>query len=439
MARHVPRRSRAPRSTPPGPSTRSASPTSGRRRSCGTARPASRSGPGSAGRTCARSARASRCAATACGSARTSRRPRCSGCSTSYDPDRGRDLCFGTVDTWVAWTLSSGALHVTDATNAAVTGLRDRRRRSAWDARALDVLGVPRGDAAGDRRLRRRRRRTRPRCPARRRSPRCSATSRRRSSARAACDAGDAKITFGTGGMLDVVLGARRRPRSTHRGRARHVPDRRVAARTAATTWGVEAVMLAAGTNVQWLRDDLGTHRDRADESHDARGVVRRHRRRRVRARAARARHAGVGLRRARHAVRPDARHRPRRGRARGARRHRAPWRRPRRRGRGRQRHHDPDAARRRRHDRQPDVRAGARRRDATPGRDLTGARGDRRSAPRCSRASRSATARRSTTSPGTWTPRARVEPRAPLDRDRWRDAVARSRRWIPELSGIDF
>ena len=25
------------------------------------------------------------------------------------------------------------------------------------------------------------------------------------------------------------------------------------------------------------------------------------------------------------------------------------------------------------------------------------------------------------------------------LDRDRWRDAVERSRRWIPELSGIDF
>ncbi|MBV9666124.1 MAG: glycerol kinase, partial [Actinobacteria bacterium] len=28
------------------------------------------------------------------------------------DPKRERDLCFGTVDTWVAWTLSGGALHV---------------------------------------------------------------------------------------------------------------------------------------------------------------------------------------------------------------------------------------------------------------------------------------------------------------------------------------
>ena len=26
----------------------------------------------------------------------------------THDPDRSRDLCFGTVDTWVAWTLSEG-------------------------------------------------------------------------------------------------------------------------------------------------------------------------------------------------------------------------------------------------------------------------------------------------------------------------------------------
>ena len=38
-----------------------------------------------------------------------------------------------------------------------------------------------------------------------------------------------------------------------------------------------------------------------------------------------------------------------------------------------------------------------------------------------------------------TWNPKATVEPSGALDRDRWRDAVERSRRWIPELSGIDF
>ena len=41
------------------------------------------------------------------------------------DPDRSRDLCAGTVDTWVAWTLSRGSLHVSDRSNLAVTGLLD--------------------------------------------------------------------------------------------------------------------------------------------------------------------------------------------------------------------------------------------------------------------------------------------------------------------------
>jgi len=38
-----------------------------------------------------------------------------------------------------------------------------------------------------------------------------------------------------------------------------------------------------------------------------------------------------------------------------------------------------------------------------------------------------------------TWNPKATIEPSGPLDRDQWREAVQRSRRWIPELSGIDF
>jgi glycerol kinase len=33
------------------------------------------------------------------------------------------DLMFGTVDTWITWKLSGGSAHVTDHTNAAVTGL----------------------------------------------------------------------------------------------------------------------------------------------------------------------------------------------------------------------------------------------------------------------------------------------------------------------------
>ncbi len=38
-----------------------------------------------------------------------------------------------------------------------------------------------------------------------------------------------------------------------------------------------------------------------------------------------------------------------------------------------------------------------------------------------------------------TWTPSRRVEPRRRLDRDRWREACRRAARWIPDLSAVDF
>ncbi|GIU90248.1 MAG: hypothetical protein KatS3mg010_1347 [Acidimicrobiia bacterium] len=60
----------------------------------------------------------------------------------TYDPGRDRDLCFGTVDTWLVWHLSEGRLHVTDATNALVTGLR-AVTAATWDAQTLEVLKIP--------------------------------------------------------------------------------------------------------------------------------------------------------------------------------------------------------------------------------------------------------------------------------------------------------
>jgi glycerol kinase len=66
---------------------------------------------------------------------------------------------------------------------------------------------------------------------------------------------GLAKATFGTGGMLDVCLGPR--PSFEVRGEAGCFPI--VCWRRGdELVWGTEAVMLTAGTNVEWLRDDLG-------------------------------------------------------------------------------------------------------------------------------------------------------------------------------------
>src|SRR5437763_567291 len=58
------------------------------------------------------------------------------------DPDRQRDLCFGTVDTWVAWALSKGSVHVTDLSNAAVTGLY-RSDGGGWSEPTPAALRLP--------------------------------------------------------------------------------------------------------------------------------------------------------------------------------------------------------------------------------------------------------------------------------------------------------
>jgi glycerol kinase len=58
------------------------------------------------------------------------------------DAEAGR-LAFGTVDSWLLWNLTGGALHATDVTNASRTLLWDIRR-GAWDDELLAVFGIPR-------------------------------------------------------------------------------------------------------------------------------------------------------------------------------------------------------------------------------------------------------------------------------------------------------
>ncbi|HMM51331.1 MAG TPA: glycerol kinase GlpK [Burkholderiaceae bacterium] len=53
------------------------------------------------------------------------------------------ELAFGTVDSWLAWQLTGGRLHVTDVTNASRTMLYDIRR-GQWDDELLEALDVPR-------------------------------------------------------------------------------------------------------------------------------------------------------------------------------------------------------------------------------------------------------------------------------------------------------
>src|SRR5205085_3506585 len=53
------------------------------------------------------------------------------------------ELAFGTVDSWLAWQLSGGLIHVTDATNASRT-LLFNIHTGDWDDELLALLEVPR-------------------------------------------------------------------------------------------------------------------------------------------------------------------------------------------------------------------------------------------------------------------------------------------------------
>jgi glycerol kinase len=53
------------------------------------------------------------------------------------------ELAFGTVDTWLAWKLSGGKLHVTDVSNASRTLLYNIHARD-WDDELLALFNIPR-------------------------------------------------------------------------------------------------------------------------------------------------------------------------------------------------------------------------------------------------------------------------------------------------------
>jgi glycerol kinase len=178
------------------------------------------------------------------------------------DPERSRDLCVGTVDSWIVWQLTEGAVHVTDRSNASVTGLM-QREGDGWDERVVEALRipiealpsiVPSTGPIGE-------------ATALEGSPIIAgiAGDQQASLVGQGCvRPGMTKITFGTGGMLDRCVGPER-PAFDLRGTGGTFPL--VAWDDGSLMWGVEAVMLSAGSNIEWLRDDLGLI-DTAADSH---------------------------------------------------------------------------------------------------------------------------------------------------------------------------
>ena len=52
------------------------------------------------------------------------------------------DLAFGTVDSWLLWNLTGGAVHATEPSNASRTLLYDIGE-GRWSDELLDLFGVP--------------------------------------------------------------------------------------------------------------------------------------------------------------------------------------------------------------------------------------------------------------------------------------------------------
>jgi glycerol kinase len=167
------------------------------------------------------------------------------------------ELAFGTIDSWLVWKLTNGAVHVTDASNASRTLLFDIHR-GAWDDELLALFDVPRAVL--------------PRVvPS---SGVIAVTTLGGASVPIAGIAGDqqaalfgqacdrpglAKNTYGTGCFLLLNTGARA------------VPSKNRLLTTVAwdvggaRTYALEGSVFIAGAAVQWLRDGLKLIRTAAD------------------------------------------------------------------------------------------------------------------------------------------------------------------------------
>lgn len=165
--------------------------------------------------------------------------------------ERG-ELAFGTVDSFLIWRLTGGAVHATDATNASRTSLFDLKA-SRWDDDLLALFGVPASglpevrDCAGE-------------------FGTISedilpgavpilgvAGDQQAAAIGQACFApGEAKCTYGTGAFLLLNTGG-----------AMAASENRLLSTVAyrlggETTFALEGSVLSAGATVQWLRDGLG-------------------------------------------------------------------------------------------------------------------------------------------------------------------------------------
>ncbi len=177
----------------------------------------------------------------------------------------GPEVAVGTVDSWLLWKLTGGAVHATDATNASRTMLFDIRT-GAWSAELCDLLGVPAHVLPEVR-------------PSSGRFATTSASSPLGAGVRVSGVAGDqqaslfgqacfapgtAKNTYGTGSFVLVNVGTAC-PEPVDGLLTTVAWSLPGADGRPELTYAYEGAIFATGAAVQWLRDGLGVI-ERADE-----------------------------------------------------------------------------------------------------------------------------------------------------------------------------
>ena len=175
--------------------------------------------------------------------------------------EHGRDgLAFGTVDSWLLWKLTGGAVHATDVTNASRTMLVALATLD-WDEELLTLFGIDRSvlprivcsdEPLGEGEL-----------LDRRVALRGVAGDQQAALYGQGCHgAGEGKATYGTGSFVLVHTGDDASP-----------PPHGLLKTAAADGYALEGAVLASGAAVQWLRDGLGLLSDAAESEALARSV----------------------------------------------------------------------------------------------------------------------------------------------------------------------
>ncbi len=178
---------------------------------------------------------------------------------------RRGEILFGTVDTWLLWKLTGGAVHVTDVTNASRTMLYDIHRL-CWDDTMLEALDIPKAmlpevrsssevygyteiqgvkvpisGIAGDQQA--------------------------ALFGQTCFEAGDAKNTYGTGCFLLMNTGST--PCESHNGLITTI----AVGRNGTVQYALEGSVFVGGAVIQWLRDEMRFFTESRDAEYYAQKV----------------------------------------------------------------------------------------------------------------------------------------------------------------------